>query len=450
MPKILCLPDGKTIAARPTDTILAAALEAGVPHAHACGGTARCSTCRVWVLEGLESCSPRTPREQALAEALHFDAQLRLACQTRVSGDVKIRRLVLDEEDIEVTSLLGGSRLGRCGEAKNVVVLFCDIRGFTTFSESLSPYDVMFVLNRFFHQAGEAVERNGGYVDNFIGDALMALFGIDGDEKAPLRSVAAALQVLDAMDRLKPYLEAMYGQGFDIGIGLHYGEAVIGSVGTARNEKLTAIGDTVNVASRIEAANKEAGTRLLISEELFEKVRDEVEVADFIRTRLRGTSERKTLYEIKGLTASAAGALAVPAKEGVGPRRHFAGLEWEPVLAEAELPPGTRKVIERADFDLLLIRTAEAVYAVNNACPHLNLPLNESRLTEDGGGIVCRWHESCFDLATGEIRRWCDGLTPDGISPTAPYLGVISKNRRRMTPFPASIAEGKVWVSLPP
>ncbi len=99
--------------------------------------------------------------------------------------------------------------------------LFSDIRGFTTLAQTLSPYDVMFALNRHFHELGEIIESNGGHIDNFIGDALMALFGVDGDKTAPFRSVKAAVEMLQANDRMSPYMEATYGHAFPIGIGVH-------------------------------------------------------------------------------------------------------------------------------------------------------------------------------------------------------------------------------------
>ena len=327
-----------------------------------------------------------------------------------------------------------------------MVVVFCDIRDFTGFSEALSSYDVMFVLNRHFYQMGQIIERNGGYIDKFIGDEIMALFGIEDDPHAPLRSVKAAVEMLETVDRFKPYMDAMYDRNFDIGIGLHYGEAVIGTVGAASTDKLTAIGDTVNVASRIEQANKEAGTRLLISDDLYEQVKDDVIMEDFVRVRLRGTSERKTLYEISGLNADALEAITdgEPLDET---KQTLAGLDWVRLLAEADLPVGTRKVIEREGFDLLVIRDERAVYAMNNACPHLNLPLNESEVTDDGA-IVCRWHQSGFDLKTGPIRSWCSGLQPDGTSEGMEQLGNISKNERPMTVFPARIEDGHIWVAI--
>lgn len=187
MAAITCAPDGKTIPLGASETILEAVLRADIPHAHACGGRAKCSTCRIVILEGLENCSPRTETEQAMASRLGFALEVRLACQTKTQGDVSFRRLVLDETDREIASQLLKKRTGPVGESKPIAVLFSDIRGFTTLAQRLSPYDVMFALNRHFHELGEIVESNGGYIDNFIGDALMALFGVGGDKSAPFK-----------------------------------------------------------------------------------------------------------------------------------------------------------------------------------------------------------------------------------------------------------------------
>ena len=448
MATITCLPDGKTIILEPSETILEADLKADIPHAHACGGRAKCSTCRIIVLKGLENCSPRTELEQVIASRLGFSLEIRLACQTKPQGDVAFRRLVLNETDRDVASQLLKKRTGPVGESKPIAVLFSDIRGFTTLAQTLSPYDVMFALNRHFHELGELVESNGGYIDNFIGDALMALFGVDGDKTAPFRSVKAAVEMLQANDRMSPYMEATYGHAFPIGIGVHYGEAVIGTLGSSSKERLTAIGDTVNVASRIEAANKEAGTRLLISSELYELVKDDVIMDDFIRVKLRGTQERVSLYEISGIQPAALARDAAMKSSDPSKQRH-AGKTWTAVLSEDELPAAGRKLVEMEAFDLLLIRSGENIFAFNNACPHLHFPLRDSDVTEEGV-LVCKWHQSCFDLFTGDIKAWCPGLDPDGTPKNAQLkpLGNLSKNRTPLTVFQARVDDGKIWVAL--
>ena len=150
MPTIHCLPDDRDIEVGDGETILAASLRADIPHAHACGGKARCSTCRVLVLEGLDMCGPRTRRENKLADQLHFSENVRLACQTTVHGDLSMRRPVVDRVDLALSNLLGRKRATeQVGKEQSLAILFADIAGYTSFAESLMPYDVTHVLNRY-------------------------------------------------------------------------------------------------------------------------------------------------------------------------------------------------------------------------------------------------------------------------------------------------------------
>ena len=459
MAKILSLPDDVSFEVAAGETLLEAALRADLPMAHACGGRAKCSTCRVWVLDGLESCPARTGDEAVLAEKLRLTEEVRLACQLRPVADIRLRRLVLDDLDLAMSSQLDRSVATQSGQARDIVVFFSDVAGFTSISEALSPYDVMYLLNRYFAQAGQIIEANGGYIDKFVGDGLMAIFGIDDQPDASIRAVNAALQTLDAVDRMKPFFSSMYDVEFDIRIGLHRGEAVICSLGSIGHERLTAIGDVVNVASRIENANKEAGARFLISEAVHLEVEASVETADYVRVRLPGTSERMTLYEISRLTPEADAAL-----NDVEPREsmRFAGREWVRVFGDDELGDCERRILEFDDCYVVVLRRADTFVAFNNACPHLRLPLFERQETSAGDdspvpaassltddlGIICRWHQSCFDLQTGEIRSWCEALNADGTSAGMEHLGDISKNRTLLQVFPCRVQDGFVWISL--
>lgn len=314
MAQLRLIPDNLQIEIAPGQTVLAAVQNAGVPIASACGGNAQCSTCRVWVVDGMEHCAPRSDREQQLVTRLHLPANLRLACQTRIDGPVTLRRLVLDDDDLNIASLLGKGSQSRVGEQKPLAVLFSDIAGFTGISEKLSPYDVLFLLNKYFSAMGAIVDENRGYIDNFIGDGLMALFGVENEPDFALLSVRAGLDMLRAADRLKRQFAETYGIEFDIRIGIHYGEGVLGSLGWGTRQRLTAIGDVVNIASRIETANKEAGTRLLISEPLHQVVRDHVEIEDYVRLRPRGATDRMTLYAVRAITPEAAARLSTVVK----------------------------------------------------------------------------------------------------------------------------------------
>ena len=291
--------EGRTVETIPGESILATSLRAGIPHAHACGGRAKCSTCRVEILEGLDHCPPRNEKEQVLASRLHFAPQVRLACQTVVTGDVTLRRLILDDVDIAITSQIReGALITDVGEDKELAVLFADIRDFTPFAEALPPYDVIHVLNRFFSLMGRAITQHGGHIDNYMGDGLMALFGLDSGEEAALRAVRAGLAMLGEMDGFRSYLQNIYGRSLEVGVGIHYGDVVVGSIGSEQLMRVTAIGDTVNVASRVESANKQAGTHLLISPSIFERVAGVVTVGKTISVNLKGTTGETVLREV--------------------------------------------------------------------------------------------------------------------------------------------------------
>jgi adenylate cyclase len=297
------LPDDLELQADTPETILQVSLRYGIPHTHVCGGNARCSTCRILIVEGLENCLPRNEKEQAMADRLHFSPNIRLACQTMIQGRVKLRRLILDDEDIELADQTRrGAIAAAVGQEKPIAILFSDIRGFTTFSETLPAYDVIHALNRYFHQVGQVIASYGGYIDNYMGDGILALFGVDDPTDAPLRAIRAGLDMLTVVDhQIKPYMESTYGNCFQIGIGIHYGDAVVGTIGARNMKRETVIGDSVNFASRIESANKELGTNLLISDDTYMQVRNRVIVGKSMAVSVKGKTGEHRLYEVVGL-----------------------------------------------------------------------------------------------------------------------------------------------------
>lgn len=304
MPTTFDAPDQIVVDVPERQTLLNAALAAGIPHTHVCGGNARCSTCRVIVLEGLENIDPPNAEERALAERLGLPREVRIACQATVRGPTRVRRLVLDDEDVALVNRMRKAKVDMTpiGEEIRVAILFSDIRGFTPFTESLLPYDVIHVLNRYFEAMGTAVVTEGGFINNYMGDGFMALFGVDGQPEAPLRAVRSALAMLDTMQKkISPYLQTTYGKSFDVGIGIHYGEAVVGPIGSADRKTVTAIGDAVNFASRIESANKEVGTRLLVSDATFRHIAHKVSVGKTAHVQVKGKTGEHLLHEITGL-----------------------------------------------------------------------------------------------------------------------------------------------------
>jgi adenylate cyclase len=307
MPSIFYVIQNRVIEAEPDETILQASLRVAISHAHACGGHARCSTCRVQIVEGLDHCAPRNDKEDELAVRLHFSPEIRLACQTTISGDVKLRRLVLDAEDIKLTAQSSKADApASIGEEKKLAILFADIRGFTPFAERLLPYDVVHVLNRYFYEVGRAIADHGGHIDNYMGDGLLALFGMDDGRDAALQAVRAGLAMIAAVEHLKPYVQTIHGRSFEIGIGIHYGEVIVGAIGAPGMKRDTVIGDAVNLASRIESATKRVGARLLISEDTFNELQDAIRPGNAHRVALAGKSGEYLLYEVSDLIESPA------------------------------------------------------------------------------------------------------------------------------------------------
>ncbi|MBE9094435.1 adenylate/guanylate cyclase domain-containing protein [Tychonema sp. LEGE 07203] len=304
MPHIHYLPDDRTIEIDDDDIILEASLSAGIPHTHICGGSARCSTCRVLIVEGLEFCSPRTSPEEELAKKLRLEPEIRLACQTQIAGGkVILRRLAIDSEDLEAFNdqMVGKLISAPVGHEKKIAILFADIRGFTAFAESLLPYDVIYILNRYFQKMGFVINKNGGMINNYMGDGFMALFGLENPEKAAEQAVRAGVEMLEELDKLNPYFETLYRHRLRIGIGIHCGLAVVGNLGASNSQTVTAIGDAVNFASRIEAANKQVGTSLLISEETYQEVKELAIVNQCVLVEIPGKSGEYPLYEVVGM-----------------------------------------------------------------------------------------------------------------------------------------------------
>lgn len=176
-----------------------------------------------------------------------------------------------------------------------------DISQYTPFAEALPSYDVIHVLNRYFYLVGQVIRCNDGVISDYIGDGLMALFGIEDTGDAALNAVTAGLEMFAAVEELNPYLEGMYGRHFQIRIGVHFGEAVVGTIGVADMTKVVAIGNAVNLASRSETANKEVGTRFLISGETYAMVKERIHVKQCIRLPLRGKRGEYSLYEVDRL-----------------------------------------------------------------------------------------------------------------------------------------------------
>lgn len=281
-------------------TLLEIAQAAGIPHASACGGRGRCSTCRILVLEHPENLTPPNDIELRLARAKGFQADIRAACQTRVTGPVRVRRLVLDEADIKLARAGTEQTIGR---DRQLAVLFSDIRDFTSFTEQHLPYDVVHILSRYFLHMGEPVLRHGGYIDKYMGDGIMALFGLERPSPADAcrDAVRAGLDMLAALAEFNAYLRRHFDLEFRVGIGIHFGPVIVGEMGHPHKAPFTAIGDAVNVASRVESATKALAAPLLVSDAVRARLGDAAVYGRTGRVSLKGRSGEHDLFEVTGL-----------------------------------------------------------------------------------------------------------------------------------------------------
>ncbi len=300
MPQIKVFPDNQTFNAPHKTTLLKASLKKGILHQHACGGRGKCSTCRVRVLEGLENCQERTRRENQVASILQFEDDIRLACQTVIRGNVSFQRLVVDEIDVEIAqkSLKRKDR-PTVGLEVDATLVFMDIYDFTSFTSKNLPYDVMHVLNRYYYIAGKNIRQHHGKILDYYGDGILAIFPSDVKRNHAESAVTACREFVSDFTRLSEYSYLISPHPFKCRIGIHSGKVILGMMGMPGFEKLAVVGDEVNVASRIENANKKYGTTLLISETTKQLLNGSVEIVNSYEESAKGIDSLMKLYEVR-------------------------------------------------------------------------------------------------------------------------------------------------------
>jgi adenylate cyclase len=288
-------PMGRRIAVRPGTAILEASRMVDYPQAAVCGGRGRCSTCRTRISRGLDLLPPPNQQEQEVLERIGAPPNVRLACQTKPTSDVSVIPLLSPAEGMRTARRQGMAH----GHEREVAVLFADLRSFTGISEHKLPYDVVFLLNRYFEAMGGAIESVDGHIDKFIGDGVMAVFGIRRPiDEACRRALAAARAMSENLRQLNESLGLEGIEPLRIGIGLHAGPAIVGEMGYGRATSVTVIGDTVNTANRLEALTKDHECQLVVSETIVRHAGIMLPACESHTVVVRGRSEPLTIHAV--------------------------------------------------------------------------------------------------------------------------------------------------------
>ncbi len=292
----LSLPNGKTFKINRGATILETLRDNNVPHASVCGGRGRCTTCRVHVMRGINELHPPDGVEAKALARLGAPDAVRLACQVRPTTDIAVAPLVASRISPTKSNQTGGID----GQELTVTVMFIDLRGSTKLADSKLPYDVLFILNQFFAEMNSALQITNGHYSNFTGDGLMAIYGLDG--KDPARGVKDAIRGADEMlkrvESLNKSLSADLPFPLEIGIGINFGETIVGSMGPPNAQVISAMGDVVNCAARLEALCKDFAKPMILSKSAADAAGIDLPPSSLHSVALRGRAGETEFYTL--------------------------------------------------------------------------------------------------------------------------------------------------------
>jgi adenylate cyclase len=293
---------GQVITAPIGHSLLEALREAHIPHASVCGGRARCTTCRVRVSQGARWLPAPTPLESKALARLGAGKDVRLACQLRPTRSVHVTPLLPPH--------VGPAEAGHSrtqGHERAVAVMFIDLRESSRLGEQRLPYDVFFILNRFFAEMADAIRETGGYYSTFNGDGLMALYGTNTPLVQGCRdAMRGAIAIETRLARMNEALAHDLVEPLRAGISIHSGEAIVGTMGPPATPILSALGDTVNVAARLESETKRHRCMLVISAACAAAAGMDLGAFPSHTASVRGRRESVTYYAIAAPSALAA------------------------------------------------------------------------------------------------------------------------------------------------
>ena len=297
--------NGRTIRVPKGLSVLEASLRNDVPHASVCGGRARCSTCRIRIIGDCSALPEPSQREAfVLGRVGTPDPSIRLACQLRPATDLSFFQLFLPH-----TMSADGhtSNPTRIGQERYLVSMFVDMRGSTKLAEKRLPFDTVFIVNRFLGAVSQAVIECGGRPNQFVGDGMLALFGLTSSRQEACRQAMKAATLIAAnVDELNKFLEHDLREPIRFGIGIHGGEVIVGDIGYRDHMVFTALGDAVNVAARLQDMTKSLSCEVVVSDEVRATAGVSADVLPQQEVAIRGRNEPmivRTVTDARTLSA---------------------------------------------------------------------------------------------------------------------------------------------------
>jgi adenylate cyclase len=259
--------NGRTVRVPKGLSVLEASLRNNVPHASVCGGRARCSTCRIRIIGDCSALPEPSQREAfVLGRVGTSDPSIRLACQLRPATDLSFFQLFLPHT---MSADGHASNPTRIGQERYLVNMFVDMRGSTKLAEKRLPFDTVFIVNRFLGAVSQAVLASGGMPNQFVGDGMLALFGLSSTRQEACRqALRAAAMIAANVDELNKFLEHDLREPIRFGIGINGGEVIVGDIGYRDHMVFTALGDAVNVAARLQDMTKSLACEVVVSDEV--------------------------------------------------------------------------------------------------------------------------------------------------------------------------------------
>ncbi|WP_127136910.1 adenylate/guanylate cyclase domain-containing protein [Flagellimonas oceanensis] len=280
------------------DSILKAGLNKGVPFCCECGGRARCSTCRILVVEGEENLSETNTAEKNMQKYFELPRNVRLACQTYVKGGaVRIKRIMNDESDYPLYLRNKIIKDENIGKEMRLCLLFLDIRNFTPFVEHNLAFDVIHVVRKMFYHFEEIIREHGGKIVETAGDGLYAAFGFeDTTKESANKTVSCVKEMFKELKRLNElYFKKYFKQEIEIGVGAHLGKVAAGDLLLQGNPHQLVMGYPVNVAARIQDLTKKLNNSFIVSKDVYELLEERPRAANSLEN-LKGVEEPFLLY----------------------------------------------------------------------------------------------------------------------------------------------------------